>query len=749
MNVFQEGPFASTSENPVSNSGQLRCEHCKKKMKKPYKHRNGKCLVSKNKSASRPKCAYCHQTFVTSKGIPGHLRNSCRIYRQVCEAKGIGLPVFSQQTDHSSSPAVTPSASITNETPEPKAASPVQSMHFEQKPRIKRPKTYKWNPRLSCQHCSKKFKKKCNLLRHQQQQCEVLLRTDEEKNISTLEAATDVIASVPIPLRDSQDDKSAIIKDQQNLDKLPEVETKCVYCQLNMNKKTRFLHHNGRCVVGRVNAEHPCPYCPEAFSSRSLLQKHRCKPLQEEQSEKNNVDTAVPSDSQLPERKQRRTSKLVSKQLARAKTPVRDNARKRRDRVIDTSAKSIVKREFCTYCRQRIKESDRQKHKEKRCFNNNATTYNCGYCRKSFAVRESLIEHQRVCTVRKQHKQVKCQFCGAMISNRGNLKKHQKVYCKSVKRGNDVKSEKPLVIKEEKPIKKKQRVKKEEQEEDVENIPLKQRKIKSKSNANTEDTMKKKRVSKKHHFPCENCTLTFETESRARKHGMKCSSKPTTKSFICEYCSQLCSTKSNLYRHQRLLCSKLDPDEDIVNETIKEFSKPKTAETSISMVEEKDDHEQQDPTEDPLSDSLPATCSEKCQPENVEQVPMSNNESDEDDEVNKSDQYIPQPEAEEEIIVPEIHLPMEKEEVIVAVNASNDPHVEPHNNNAEVEKDSAEVARLPTGPPVIESKEDAHQDEQQLSTAEEILPDFESEQEAMQVEQSTNLNTQMKVIANE
>ncbi|XP_065094027.1 zinc finger protein 473-like [Ochlerotatus camptorhynchus] len=733
VNVFQEGPLASTSEKTVTNPGQLRCEHCKKKMKKPYKHRNGKCLVSKNKSTSRPKCAYCHQTFVSSKGIPGHLRNSCRIYRQVCEAKGIGLPVFNQHTDHSSSPAVTPSASVTNETPEPKIASPVQSIHFDQKPRMRRTKTSKWNPRFSCQYCSKKFTKKSNLIRHQQKQCEILLETHDE-NISAIKTTADVTVSVPLPLRESQDDKSAIVKDQHNLDKLPEEETKCIYCQQNVNKKTRFLHHNGRCVLGRVNADHPCPYCPEAFSSRSLLLKHRCESLQEEQNEQNNVDTAVPSESQPLERKQRRTSKLMPKRLAREKTPIRETSRKRRDRIIDVSPKSIVKREFCTYCRQRIKESDRQKHKEKRCFNNNATTYNCGYCRKSFAARELLIEHQRICTVRKQHKQVKCQFCGAMISNRGNLKKHQKVYCKSVKRGNDVKSEKPPVVKEEKPVKKKKRVKKEvhdSREEDVENIPLKQRKIKSKSNDSTEHKMKKKRASKKHRFPCENCKLTFATESRARKHGSKCSAKPTTNSFICEYCSQSFSTKSNMYRHQRLMCSRLDPDEDIVNETIKEFSQPKTTEASNLTVEEMEDEEQPDPTEDPLSDPKPAPCTEQSRTESV-QSPVSNDDGDNDDE------YVPEPEAEEEIIVPEEHLPMEKEEVVVAVEAHDDPHDEPDNNNAEAEKASTEAVRLPTVAPVIERNEDSQHDEKQLSTAEEIVPDCESEREPMQVEHSAN-----------
>lgn len=190
----------------------------------------------------------------------------------------------------------------------------------------------------------------------------------------------------------------------------------------------------------------------------------------------------------------------------------------------------------------------------------------------------------------------------------------------------------------------------------------------------------------------------------------------------------------------------------------------------MSTVEEKEHDVQPDPTEDPLSDLHPAPCSEphpapaesrtdlhpapcseQSRTEDIELAPMSNDEGDQDDEDGEinDDHYVPEAEAEEEMIVPEEHLPMETEEVVVAADAPDDSHVEPDNNNAEVEKDSTEVARLPTVAPVIESNEDSHHDEPRLSTPEEIVPDCDTERDAMQEEQSASLDTHTTVIANE
>lgn len=637
--------MASTSAPAVASnpSQQQRCQHCKKKMKKPYKHRNGKCLEPKNRSSSRPKCAYCHQTFSSSKGIPSHLRNSCRVYRQVCEAKGISLPA----AEESSSPFDT--SSVPSETPEPTrmkapvvVLSPVLNAKpttIDQKSKLKRPKTTgSWSHSIMCQYCNKKFLKKSALNRHLQKQCLVWIRKRTE-NLSTKNVTTSV--SLPLPAAPSTLENKKIVKEQpEKVDQQPPVVeeefTKCVYCQQNVSKKTRFLHHNGRCVLGRVNADHQCPHCPKAFITRNLLLKHRCDPLQKVQ--KNSTKAPVTTNDVEPERKQRRLAKLTPKQIAlvKAKTPIKKISRKVLEFEQETPT-SIVKREFCTHCRQRIRDSDRQKHEEKRCFNNNEVSYNCGYCRKSFAARDSLIEHQRICTVRKQHKQVKCQFCGSMISNRGNLKKHQKVYCKSLKRPGDeksekiekldkpdkpqklekslklvksVKSEKTLKlkkVKDEESVKKRKKIKKEKfnhsksPNEEVDNIPLKQRKLHKLSKpigiSKTSIESKKLKskpassIKKKPSFPCEYCKLKFETESLIRKHRQRCTVKRAALTFMCQHCSQRFSRQGNLERHLRLKCKEIKREKTPSNKITNKFKRPEIANTLNEEVEKEEKEE--------------------------------------------------------------------------------------------------------------------------------------------------------------
>nr|XP_019561401.2 zinc finger protein Xfin-like isoform X1 [Aedes albopictus] len=740
VSVIPEASLLASTSTPTNLAQQQRCQHCMKKMKKPYKHRNGKCLEPKYRASNRPKCAYCHQTFSSSKGIPSHLRNSCRVYRQVCEAKGISLP----PADHSSSPYDTSSAP--SETPEPPASSnpkplPVlKPTNSEQK--LKRPRTGNWTHTIVCQYCNKKFLKKSALNRHVQRQCLVWVRKQTE-NIASVNSTKEVTTGVPVPLPAPSssfvpDDKSAIVKKGQQQQQLQQkheqaeeqrpppavvVEelTKCVYCQQSVGKKTRFQHHNGRCVLGRVNAEHPCPHCPEAFMTRNLLLKHRCDPAQKfenPQTQLASTDGTAKPNALPPDRKQRRLAKLTPKQLAlvKAKSPVKQVTPRKQSQIIPLETPtSIVKREFCSHCRQRIKDSDRQRHEEKRCFNKNEVTYNCGYCRKGFAARDSLIEHQRVCTVRKQHKQVKCTFCGQMISNRGNLKKHQKVYCKSIKRADGeeisekpeklekpdkpkkveklgkpdkpvkspksykprklakpIKSEKPLKLKKvksEEPVKIKPKIKKDKSnhskspDDEMENIPLKQRKLhKPKptttaqvSAAEVETTKKvakkKPMGDKKLRFTCEYCKRRFETDSKLRKHGHTCTVKRANLTLVCPHCATPFSKKGNLERHLRLKCKSIDRDKDksVLNSTISELLRSEATDTPNSTLEHDEDEgeESQEPvvalraTEAEPSDSPRQPSSTKTQnepersspaPVKVAEISRTEEEPEEDDE---------------------------------------------------------------------------------------------------------------------
>ncbi|XP_058824606.1 uncharacterized protein LOC131685141 [Topomyia yanbarensis] len=584
----------------VSNPAQQRCEYCKKKMKKSYKHRNGKCLIMKNKNSFKNRCVYCHMTFVRSTSIPNHLRNSCRVYREVCKMRGIDdSEPFG---DHTMPATLTSSETLPTST-----ISPVHSVTLEAKidknSILGRPKL-----RSKCDYCEQIFTVRGNLIKHQRERCKVLRKMSYhmkkqciERTISGLgpsvEQTTAPITKLPeklLRVRQPSNDSSVVSENQ--LDRsLIEEETQCVYCTQMVSKKSRFLHHNGRCVLGRTNAEHPCPYCPMAFSSRGNLLRHqreRCQQYHQEQSSES-VQSVVKQDSGAAKTISPKKSKQLSvehpkkiKQPAveppkKFKQPPVEPPKKskklstdHKDPEPDTSSlKSVVKRSFCKYCQQWIKNSDRLRHKDKRCINfasvnNQSTDYFCGYCRKGFANRDTLVEHQRVCTARKLHKQVKCQHCGMTISNRGNLRKHQKVYCKSVPRSDDVKME----VKPEVESPKRQYVKKikEEKKENVKVDESNKPNQRIKAEPSTQRKDKKNKQGDKLLHPCVSCKRRFKTAGYARRHMNQCGVKSTSTHFVCRYCSDSFSCRSNMYRHQKYTCKRYRADKTIANNTVED-----------------------------------------------------------------------------------------------------------------------------------------------------------------------------------
>lgn len=273
----------NTSSGTKPKPIQQRCEYCKKKMKKSYKHRNGKCLAPKGKNASRPRCVYCQMSFVRSTNISIHLRNSCRVYRQLCNKKGIEPP----DASHQAVSTILPS----NDALRDSVNSPIQTDNqpelVDRKPILRKTQPKKLT-RTKCQYCKMLFTKRGNLINHQRERCKILKERNKIKHLeptsTTVESAWEDIVPKR-QLRQSRDARTSIDKSQtEKQQPTIEAETKCVYCTQKVSKKTRFQHHNGRCVLGRVNAEHPCAYCPMAFSSRSNLLRHqreRCQPYRE------------------------------------------------------------------------------------------------------------------------------------------------------------------------------------------------------------------------------------------------------------------------------------------------------------------------------------------------------------------------------------------------------------------------------------------------------------------------------------
>ncbi|XP_055639495.1 zinc finger protein 594-like [Toxorhynchites rutilus septentrionalis] len=549
-----------TNPNPV----QQRCEYCKKKMKKSYKHRNGKCLAPKGKNASRPRCVYCQMSFVRSTNISTHLRNSCRVYRQLCNQKRIEALDASHQSTVST---ILPSNDVMRDG----ASSPMQTdSHPEttdQKPILRKPQTKKLT-RSKCQYCKLSFSKRGNLINHQRERCKILKERNKIEPLETsgtnVESAwEDIVPEQPRQLRRSQDIRASTEKklqtDKPQTEKTePTIEaaTKCVYCTQKVSKKTRFQHHNGRCVLGRANAEHPCAYCPMAFSSRSNLLRHqreRCQPYREEHdipTECGTKDSTVGSEDRQNE-------------STKKPQPISETKREPIDEK-PTVKSSKVRRPFYRHRRQRIKDSERSKLKETRRIrhsladNNQTLEYSCGYCRKSFTIRDELLEHQRSCNVRKLHKQVKCQHCGVTISNRGNLRKHQRLYCKRIPRSDGIKAEKMEEGEEEESPKKQKIVKKISKQEKLNDSEVNIGKPAEIDNKSSEEQAGggANSVAELTNFnhPCEYCKRPFKSEDRAQTHSRKCIVKRSMNQFNCNLCSERFSSRSNLYRHQRVRC---------------------------------------------------------------------------------------------------------------------------------------------------------------------------------------------------
>ncbi|XP_055543918.1 transcriptional repressor CTCF-like [Wyeomyia smithii] len=549
---------ASRPVTTVFDPAQQRCEYCKKKMKKSYKHRNGKCLTMKNKNPSKARCVYCNMTFVRSASLPGHLRNTCRVYREVCKMKGIDEP------DPAAAPKITLTTSPSFETIEASVISPVENT-IQNKTLDQKPIVTKTKARATCEYCDHTYSHRSNLLKHQHK-CKVLqemklqqkTKCVDIKELLKTEEKTSVV-HMPQPRSRSPVDESAMEEDQLEA----EEETQCVYCTQTVNRKTRYQHHNGRCVLGRAATEHPCPYCPNAFSSRSNLLRHqreRCAQYQKEQP----IKITRATHQSAPVTTKPLTPVQVPKQLPPVQVPKQPPVSKQTLKSTDNhsiNGQKELRRNFCKYCRQPVNSADKLKHKEKRCISNQPSDYLCGYCRKGFAARESLLEHQRVCTVRKLHKQVKCQHCGITISNRANLRKHQKLSCKYSRQLEDIKQE----------------------SKSSETVPKKQLKVKqenSKSSSSIrpkaespDDSKDNKEVAIKNKplHPCTYCKRVFKGAGFVRRHMTICTLRPALNEFICRYCSTRFTTRSHMYRHQRLYCKQISRKKSFADESVENF----------------------------------------------------------------------------------------------------------------------------------------------------------------------------------
>lgn len=816
--------FVAHENSPLAvNTAQQRCEYCKKKMKKPYKHRNGKCLTTKfGKSQTQPRCVYCHMTFMRSSSIPNHLRNNCRAYRQVCKLRGID-DIGPMDDD-------TPSSTPTIDEPVPK--KPVLAVRA---PVLVKPLEQKLVPmdrskfKSECLRCKVAFTSRAALVKHQRF-CKVVYTPPVKAKIRVKPVTSLLATRKDVPLEQSRENRSAIVKpvvssQKESQPPLPEKTTKCVYCTLQVSDKTRFLHHNGRCVIGRANSDHLCPKCPMAFATRNELLKHQregcgrrameidsdvsqsesleklhdtssirkwgqkkmikeypVKSMSTRQTPIRETKGSVPSAKEVPakeipeaesptkevtvkeaksallklknitvrkipakevpateandtsskeaspkedpaqessekdaaaeasgtllpvkpipkgirvkytpsrlsttvresdektssptkgsaesenlsveaEAKQSTSKETSSKQttardVATRQTPAKETpskpttTRETPSKLLPTrevtakqslakqtpskevspkptplketrtrqslarlssassqkdelsTPKSIVKRTMCRHCGQRIKESERDKHQDKRCVVSSLTKeqtsqYCCGYCWKTFAVRDHLIEHQKICNVRKLHKQAKCQFCGSIYSTRYGLKQHQRKTCKQNPKSESYqpdavpKSEKKdkreslkekATRKETKPVKKISKpVKKLLKKKKFANSKLASsaQGVKATKKVVTDAKEKKPASSPgpaattaKRHF-CKYCKKQFNKLANAKKHALTCVESGWQKVYTCKYCKDKFPNKTVLYKHQRTVCPvATKQNKDVLNETVEKL----------------------------------------------------------------------------------------------------------------------------------------------------------------------------------
>lgn len=575
-----------------------RCEYCRKKMKKPYKHRNGKCMETK-KLPARPRCPYCHIVFVRSSSIPLHVQNSCRVYRELC-ATSQELPEPNDQTEEPQ--------------PEEVAAPPPvkvknNSKTVDLKPILQKSKP---KPSLICRYCYMSFGKRGNLIKHQRDKCRVLNELDVERltsNLSALESSIAESAAADTTVQEPEPESEVPPQPQTQDDDEPE-ETTCVYCTQLVGKKTRFQHHNGRCVLGRANADHPCPYCDAAYTSRSNLLRHQREHCQNYREEQNTDLTLTNAYEGLP------VEGDTSQDGTIFDVPNSSKAEK----------KPKPPKEVAVKQRKKPKEVPVKTPPE-------PANFVCSYCRKGFALRDTLIEHQRSCTVRKQHKQVKCQFCGMVISNRGNLRKHQKVYCKRApNRENATKEEphdepapEPKKPKVTKPLKK-VKVKKEKPSngsppaaEDPSKDPLGPVETVSTppaaaDHADVEPAVQKKvgRPGRHNKIPCGHCDRKFQNKRQLKNHMRGC--LKARKMYQCKYCPATFTHPSNMGRHIRLKRCRIGVNSrgrDSVSESLENGFQSDNSNLLSSTVNDHPEAETTVPAEEDF-ELIQPECSQEC-----------------------------------------------------------------------------------------------------------------------------------------
>lgn len=620
-----------------------RCEYCRKKMKKPYKHRNGKCMETK-KLPARPRCPYCHIVFVRSSSIPLHVQNSCRVYRELC-ATSQELPEPNDQTED-------PQPEEVAQPPPVKVKN--NSKTVDLKPILQKSKP---KPSLICRYCYMSFGKRGNLIKHQRDKCRVLNELDVERltsNLSALESSIAESAAADTTVQEPEPESEVPPQPQTQDDEEPE-ETTCVYCTQLVGKKTRFQHHNGRCVLGRANADHPCPYCDAAYTSRSNLLRHQrehCRKYQEEQNTDLTLTNAFEGLPVEGDTSQDETIFGVPNSSSSSSNPIKPEKKPKPQKEV------VVKQ------RKKVKEAPVKSPRAPP----EPANFVCSYCRKGFALRDTLIEHQRSCTVRKQHKQVKCQFCGMVISNRGNLRKHQKVYCKrapnrenapKVEQKEETKDEpvpEPKKPKVTKPLKK-VKVKKEKPSngsppvEDPPKDPLAP--VETVPTPDDEPAVRKKpgRPGRHNKIPCEHCDREFQNKRQLKNHMRGC--LKARKMYKCKYCPAAFTHPSNMGRHIRLKRCRIAVNSggrDSVSESLENGFQSDNS-NLLSPTVNDPEAESTVPAEEDFELIQPESSQECILPERTESAPMlaeNNNSQLTQVEGADKEEYEPVPEPVEE-----------------------------------------------------------------------------------------------------